>query len=260
MRKIWVLAIFCFFSITACDNNNDSVLISEFSNTNGCFMQNSNIVEGEKGYYMLVDNDSSCYLEIIDKNTFSSEKLCSKINCNHNTGKVSKDCDALLGSVLLDSINYYKGYIYYIAYSQSTNKCTLCRVSENGSEHEELFEIGVIPDNSSNYVYYVITDQYVYYSLSEINTNNNSTARINKYSFDNKKIDNIYNYEDKSAMIYDMKMCNEWLYFRKSKADGQFNSTLERINIVNNQSEVVAEEVCSYITRDVYMYYLRRKG
>lgn len=64
------------------------------------------------------------------------------------------------------SLNYYNGYIYYIAYNKDNYKCSLYKVSFDGSEHEKIFDLGTAPDMSNIYYSYVVTDSCVFYSAA----------------------------------------------------------------------------------------------
>lgn len=245
--RILIMLLIVISTLTACGkNNNEPISVNSYSNKDGFINFSSDIAESEKGYYILSGSIGDRFITYVDKKSGKSTVLCSNINCTHTMERVPSDCDSYVGLVLPESLNYYNGYIYYIGYEAETYKCSLNRILSDGTEHEKVCELGVAPDISNAYYSYVVTDSYIFYSESIGVSSEKNTATLKKYSFANKSADIIYSYQDNSAKIFDLKMCEDNIYFRQV-GDGQLLATdLYEFSLSNNKKNKIAENVCSY--------------
>ncbi len=250
MKKINIILALLTISLmlAACGKNGvEAVNINSYSNKNGFLNFSSDVAESPEGYYVLSkDLRNGNFLTYIDKEKDKSTILCSKINCAHTFEKVPDDCDAYLGTVLQGSLNYYNGYIYYIAYNKDNYKCSLYKVSFDGSEHEKIFDLGTAPDMSNIYYSYVVTDSCVFYSAAIGVSGEKNAAKLNRYIFDNSKIETVYNYEGDKAEIFDLKMCNDKVFFRQSVGNERLKSELYEWDIAGQRANKIAEGICSY--------------
>ena len=231
MKKINIILALLTISLmlAACGKNGvEAVNINSYSNKNGFLNFSSDVAESPEGYYVLSkDLRNGNFLTYIDKEKDKSTILCSKINCAHTFEKVPDDCDAYLGTVLQGSLNYYK-------------------VSFDGSEHEKIFDLGTAPDMSNIYYSYVVTDSCVFYSAAIGVSGEKNAAKLNRYIFDNSKIETVYNYEGDKAEIFDLKMCKDKVFFRQSVGNERLKSELYEWDIAGQRANKIAEGICSY--------------
>ena len=261
MKKIINILCIALLSmcIVACDNNDkkeEPLVVNSHCSTMGYKDSTSNIVENENGYYISPRAEvhksiaNKYHISFIDKKTNTITPVCSKINCNHNNKQVPEDCEAYIGEMLSGSMKYYDGYIYYIEYSQGDYGCILWRMSSNGSEHEKVCELGNAPMNSAEYFNYVITDSYVIYTsgLADVSKRpeQKNYAEIILYDLKTKSKCSLYNYEDMFAIIRDLRVTNDSLYFMQRNIDGIFESKLYRLKFSDRTVELVDEKICSY--------------
>ena len=111
-----------------------------------------------------------------------------------------------------------------LAYNKDNYKCSLYKVSFDGSEHEKIFDLGTAPDMSNIYYSYVVTDSCVFYSAAIGVSGEKNAAKLNRYIFDNSKIETVYNYEGDKAEIFDLKMCKDKVFFRQSVGNERLKS------------------------------------
>lgn len=259
-KKYLVIIIMSFLCtcMMACDNINtnkddeiklrtEPIVIGSHSSNNGILHRESDIVEAPEGYYMLSNKSiSNQFIAYLDKDTNQTTVLCSKINCSHTITNVPSDCDARIGSTLPRTLVYYEGYLYYIGYNDS-GKCTMCRVSSDGLEHEVICELGVVPDCASGYYSYIVTDRYIIYSESIGVSGQENTATINLYDIKTKNVDILYSYKANYGKISDLKTDGKYLYFRKVIGDGGImSSELYKLDMENMICSFIDGEVCSY--------------
>lgn len=241
--------------LASCGKKNKEITISSYDNTNGFITQTSEIAESEKGYYVLSGRKTSDrFITFLDKETNEEVVLCSKINCNHTIYEVPKECDSYVGNVMLGSIHYYAGYIYYIVRDDSTYGCAIMRISENGSEHEMVCKLSPAPENASDYYSYVVTDKYVIYSESIYKLNKKNTAKIKLFDREDKTVEDIHSYEDYYAQLFDLKMDGDYLIFRQADSN-VLESQLYALNIITGKCELISEKICSYTLKDGKVVY-----
>lgn len=249
-RYICIIAVIMLtFLCAACgkkDSSGEVITAGAYSNKNGFLNFSSDVAETENGYYVVAGNTNGNYIGYIDKQTGKSTVLCSKINCTHTFSQVPDDCDAYVGNVLLGTLNYYNGYIYYIAYEEGTYKCSLNRITIDGSEHEKIFDMGKAPDISNAYFSYIVTEPYIIYAVSADVGDEQNKAELVVYSVKNKTKETIYNYEAQKAEIFDIKMNNNTIYFRQSANGQRTDSELCGYNLSNKKAARIADNVCSY--------------
>jgi hypothetical protein len=222
-------------TLLSCGRKNNDIIINNYSNASGFLSQTSDVAESENGYYILSGEKSSeKFISYIDKNSNETTILCSKINCAHSSDNIPTDC------------NFYDGYVYYIGYDTNTYECALRRLSANGSEHEMICKLGKAPDNSNEYYSYAVTDNYIVYSESIGNSDKKNNSELKLYDLKNKTANTIYSYEDNNAKIFDLKVTEEFIFFRQANSDGIFESKLYAFNVKEQTAALVAEKVCSY--------------
>lgn len=264
MKKnlIYILGFFLCFMLPGCGKPKSNIIIKDYCNSNGFLSQTSDIVESDSGYFFLSGKANEKHIQYLDKKTNNTSILCSKINCNHSNDNVSKDCDSYVGEVLVGSLNYYNNYIYYIEYNSDNYKCTLYKVSANGSEHKKICTLGNAPDNSNSYYSYVVTNNNVIFSesIGTINKSNTSTLKI--YSISNKSFDTIYSFDSNNSQIFDLKVNNDYIFFRQATNGELFDSQLMAYEINKNLVNLLTDSVCSYsiINENTVVYWRSYDG
>lgn len=247
MKKtiLFFCVIIMYINLAACGKKEKEITIDTYSRSNRFWTWGNEIVENENGYYILSGmRHTDKFITYLDKATNEATILCSKINCNHSFEEVPRDCDAYVGNVLLGSLNYYNGYIYYIGYNTGTYGCVLYRISESGSEHEKVCELNSVPDNSNSYYSYVITDKYVIYSESITMMDKKNTAYLKLYDFKDKSVETLYSYEEINAEIYDVRVTKDFIFFMQN------GSKLYAFNVKDRSVDLIADSVCSYSLKD----------
>ena len=73
-----------------------------------------------------------------------------------------------------------------------------------------------------------------------------NAAKLNRYIFDNSKIETVYNYEGDKAEIFDLKMCKDKVFFRQSVGNERLKSELYEWDIAGQRANKIAEGICSY--------------
>ena len=106
--------------------------------------------------------------------------------------------------------------------------------------------LGTAPDMSNIYYSYVVTDSCVFYSAAIGVSGEKNAAKLNRYVFDNSKIETVYNYEGDKAEIFDLKMCKDKVFFRQSVGNERLKSELYEWDIAGQRANKIAEGICSY--------------
>lgn len=110
-----VLGIVCF-NLSACNNiSSEKQVDTEYYDCEVGFtgILGNKIYDSPDGYYFLMNN----YLMFADKNLEQPVFVCNKAECLHNkeTAENKVNCDAFFGGA--NSVRYYNGKIYVLAYS-----------------------------------------------------------------------------------------------------------------------------------------------
>jgi len=257
------LSLVMLFSLAACSVNKKQNDVINYNNTNiteknGIFMLGSEVAESDDGYYFCARNEnlSKYFIAYLDKKTNESMPLCSKINCSHSLEDVDEECDAYIdGSVIIGSLFYYDGFLYYINRNTTNYMCSLCRISSDGSEHEWICDLVETPDNGNDYFSYVVYEDYVYCSSSVVNMDNNNTAIIEKINLADKSKETIYSYTAKETEIEELSFYDNKLVFRLSENYDSLASDLYYYDLNKKECKKIDNDVCSYIYVDNNLIY-----
>ena len=211
-----VLGIVCFY-LSACNNiSSEKQVDTEYYDCEVGFtgILGNKIYDSPDGYYFLMNN----YLMFADKNLEQPVFVCNKAECLHNkeTAENKVNCDAFFGGA--NSVRYYNGKIYVLAYSLPNPDKYQTSISEldiDGSNRKVIY-------SSKNYINTMIIHQgntYLYeekYSVDSENTNVSSVASIVKFDLetpnDREIIFETNDYPD--AVINFMKCYKANLYFK----------------------------------------------
>ena len=258
-----ILIFIININVTACSVSEKKVDNLNYNNTNiteknGIFMLGSEVAESDDGYYFCAKTKkpSEFFIAYLDKRTNETMPLCSQINCSHSLENVDEDCDAYIdGEVILGSLFYYDGFLYYINRNTTNYMCSLCRISSDGSEHEWICDLVETPDNSNGYFSYVVYEDYVYCSTSVVNMDNNNTAIIEKINLVDKSKETIYSYTAKETEIEELSFYDNKLVFRLSENYDSLTSDLYYYDLNKKECKKIDDDVCSYIYVDNNLIY-----
>lgn len=163
--------------------------------------------KGEDGYYFLTETGR--YLMYFDENSKEIIPVCGKADCEHN----SMTCNAYLGNAqfLPDSIYFYKGNVYLIAYHDG--KSYLTQVNADGSGRKEIAEL--LPSDGGSSIRLVFHDDevYVYDRWGNYSYDNEINQVIKRVSLTDGTGKNVYEYKAKAASIDNGKTFGDKLFF-----------------------------------------------
>lgn len=211
------------------------------------------IVEGQKGYYVLKSSSGDNYLSYVSKADLSNEIfLCGKPECKHISTEDNKtyshiyhDCNAFIGeNTIPNSIRYYGNNIYVLALEMG--QATLCRISESGSEHEKMAELGPISKCMSGVYDYIVEGDYVYVLYSGEGYKKNQVYELYKLSLKSGKKEVLL--QDDEKHLDGMKLYGSCLFFRGTDVETGTDSTIKKYNLNTGTVENIASDDISFFT------------
>ncbi len=265
MKKILsILMVLLGISLVGCSKNKtEKIEVNAYSDSSGYISQTTRAIEGKNGFYFISTKFGKSYIEYMDPNYDEVHILCSKINCEHlsHEGVILDDCDANIGSVLYNSLNYFENYLYYIGRDSASYLCSLYKVSSDGSEHIKVCDLGITPDESNIYFSYVVTDNYIFYTQSIGSENVKNDASLIKVDIKDRSKEVLYHYEDMYAALFDLKISNNHLFFRKSSNNNLQYSQLCKFRLADRKVDSIVDNICSYtIKADKLTYWKVEDG
>ncbi len=153
MKNKLVCIILCFSLVLSCFGCGEEELGNTYvfgSDFQYMFMneqaQAKTQAKGEQGIYFLFGN----FIYYLEDGTNLPIPLCNKVDCMHNKETLQKKreecnayvCDRVFASTNSYSIEYQDGYIYFVEEYEDElwGGQRLCRVSEDGSQKEKVYE------------------------------------------------------------------------------------------------------------------------
>ncbi len=137
MGKVSILMAAALLALTACGEETTE---EKSAKRNNAFDWQSNLTEGENGYYYLNEQESCLYY--LEEESGEYVKLCGKADCQHNTS----DCNAYIEGASLGCVWYADGKVYYTSLNDKSY-FTLSCMEEDGSNHEEITQLYKISPN-----------------------------------------------------------------------------------------------------------------
>ena len=213
--------------------------------------------------------ESRSFLTYIDRETGEEIYLCGKPECSHvdENGDILESCDAFVDDIVLMSVSYYDGYVYFLKYDEVSYDVTLARVSQDGSVHEDLFVVGQ-DENGGSHFDYLIDGKYLYLVHDDPDIIRLWQDGVQGLSINLEKIDLttgertvVYTNTGDMARIGNLKLVGDRLYFlqySKEIIEGGVDSYhLMCYNTTTGETEMVMEdEVYSYtIVGEDTIYY-----
>ncbi|MGN0481662.1 MAG: hypothetical protein ACI4EV_08830, partial [Lachnospiraceae bacterium] len=150
MKKLAVI-YFVIISILLSGCGNGKEVKSTECLGNNFFPGSHNVVEGEKGFYLL----RTGYMSYAPKSNVKNETfLCGRPECTHYYGKdagklmgeMREDCNAGIENAIGD-MTYYEGNIYILIHEMG--EAIVYRISQDGSVHERIASLGTISGRNS---------------------------------------------------------------------------------------------------------------
>lgn len=229
-----IMSIVCFSGCGA--DKNKTLELGGLSDDSQAYwnIYNHNVARGETGYYYMLSSFSrtsnksmtqGSFLYYMDADTGVSTLLCSKPDCSHN----DTDCNAWLSvNYGSDQIYYYNGYLYAYKYNDENGLVYLVRISSDGSERKELFEIG-----KGKEVPYCLAfhDNSVYVHIRQggVSGYDEITSVIRRRSLDGKEDENIYEKTSIGAQVYGVKCYGNKIFFMVEEQSRASKDSQERL-------------------------------
>lgn len=273
MKKyILISLLVIILSLTACTGQTNQQ--TAVSNTSEKCPQSvlanssSNIAVGETGYYTLNGMAQGKYLSYISKSGAKSTYLCSKPECRHmdDSGYFAVEtCNAYVGEAVPQSIVYHNGYVYVLEYNERTYNVTLVRISQDGSVHEKIMEVGQAPSCSSYYEYAFADDNTIFmvYNAPD-NTGEVRSVSLDKIDLSKKEKTPVYTYNEEGAIINYIKILNNDIFFKQSKkADDKSSYGLMMYDMQSGKVSTLLEgNIISYtiVNDGKIFYYIAEDG
>lgn len=170
-----------------------------------------NFARGEGGYYYQSNSD---FLMFFDCGQKESYPVCGIPDCAHN----SNSCNAYIGHgigkeqletyYLLQTVYYYKGYIYLL-----DNNGNLVRVTPDGSSREVVANVYVYEGRTGINLVFYDDSVYVYDRNPDGDRKKERTATITRYSLDGKEKEVAVEYRGIGTVIANAKAYGNQLLF-----------------------------------------------
>lgn len=217
---------------------------------------------GDYGYYYMNRAEGGNMIYHIDDESYEMIPLCSKADCNH----ANPNCYAYFGEYIVNSVWRYKDNLYVL--TPQSGQVQLVRVSLDGSEREELFEIG--PDEDSVAIYNLaFCNDCVFIYNRRGNSGvieNIPDVTLRMRSLDGKRDVNIYTMSEQDSVIDAVKVYEDKVFFLVENITLKKGETVKQTtvkglycyDIVNNQvGEILDKNISDYSinTKDNVMYY-----
>ncbi len=183
---------------------------------------NIDIAETEKSLYW-VFGEKLYYASKSEKYTMY---LCGRPDCEHvnDRGQILTTCNAYIENYLPRSLMQYNNKLYYIKNDTSRYEGVLVSMDLDGSNKEELFSVGKIPDNSS-YFSCAWNDNILYTINSSL-----EFSYVNSFDLSTGESQVIVEQEEGCNYV-NLKAYNGSLFFRKNCKDDLNNNSILRYNI-----------------------------
>lgn len=217
---------------------------------NNFFPGAHNVVEGEKGFYLL---RQARYMSYAPKNNVKNETfLCGKPECTHYYGKdagklmgtMRENCNAGIENVIGD-MKYYEGNIYILIHEMG--EAVVYRISRDGSVHERIASLGTISGRNSGMYSYIVQGDYVYSLYCGETYKKDGTAELSRISIKSGNKEVLFECKEWSDSLI---LYNECLYFRKTDIETGADSTISVFDLDTGRAEDVAKGGISFYTID----------
>ncbi len=271
MKKIMIFMICVISSVvfTSCTSNkvlNESTLSNSDlfgESKNKCiestyFSSLRDVVETEKGYYILQKNDELIYAE---KNDGDTMYLCARPDCEHTNskGKLIVTCNASIPTYVPGTIAYYDSHIYFVTYDAGTYRAMLNRCDIYGNGREELFCVGKLPGRRSE-LELIFNDGYLY--ILQQSTDTLDELRRYDLSDGSEKLLIRFTEQETPQMV---KIYDGALYYSVKNVEDYNKSRIERYVIEKEKTEIVLSDTyttCYTIdwTTDTILYWIYGDG
>ena len=202
----------------------------------------SSIVPEEKGYYYIMNQKLCYYDKSIDKCVY----VCSKVDCEHETG--NQNCDANIDG-FHNCMYHYKDNLYFIQTTSDQNgnfALEMVRVSEDGSERESLYSfLNYVGGEGLNYNNYIHRG-YLYYTVNNEDAGKKEKATIYRRALEKDAVEEVY-YETEGygTRLDSFKAYGNELYFVENgfrEADEQdAYFSLVKSNIHTKESSTIMD-------------------
>lgn len=158
----------------------------------------SRLTEAPDAYFLRLKN----FLFRIDKETMTPELLCSRTGCQHyhepDFYEIPR-CDAYLGRVNEELLQYYDGNLYLTApkhLSLSKKDQVLIRMDQNGKNRKVIAEL---PLSACDLM---LHRGYAYYNVPGYDSNENYTVIVYRISLDNGTKEVVYQTAPNEGIVY----------------------------------------------------------
>ncbi len=214
------------------------------------------IAKGQGGYYFL-DGHNIMYF---DASTHHTIPLCSKAECKHDSSECMSYID---GSLTYSYIFFYSEKLYWLV--SEGGMFTLMECGQDGSNHKKV--AALCPYSDDTYIECVFVNGYIYFTENGGNeiSDRDKTIKLKRMSLDNKKIEDVYEYTGKNAVIQNLKAYSGSVYFIITEIEETGEKTCRRIgkglyanSVKSNETEKVIDDSISDFcvdTKNKYLYY-----
>lgn len=234
---------------------------SEFQNywdTDGYY----NLAAVDEGYYYM--NSGSNMLLFFNLETNDVIPVCAKPECSHD----SAECNAFFGNkTALQSIYYYRGYIYY--FGLSDGMAMLCRMDKSGTTRETIAEL--MPNSGVDSIKAVFQGDYAYiHDGGELLSEQETTESIIEVSLSTGQKKTVYEVKGKGISITNVKCFGSKIYITVREADPSIS--VEEMHVHSrglfayshdtDAVEIISSENINdyYIVGDTLYYFVTGEG
>ena len=216
----------------------------------------------DEGYYYM--NSGSNMLLFFNLETNDVIPVCAKPECSHD----SAECNAFFGNkTALQSIYYYRDYIYY--FGLSDGMAMLCRMDKSGTARETVAEL--MPNSGVDSIKAVFQGDYAYvHDGGELLSEQETTESLIEVSLSTGQKKTVYEVTGTGISITNVKCFDGKIYITVREADSSISVDEMHVHskgLFSYSHDTDAVETVSgenindyYIVDDTFYYFVTGEG
>lgn len=256
---VMLVSILSVLQMSCCKKDEVNVNIEDGDlDVSQSYFAGHNVAKGESGYYFINAIKKNIYY--FDASTRQTIPLCGKAECNHNNSQ----CMAYVDGTLSEMFIFYNGGRLYWLVNEG-GKRILMQCEKDGSNHERVAPICIYDDDTTFECIFV--NGYIYFTENGGNTitDEAKNVKLKRMSLNDKKIEDVYAYTGKGAVIQGLKGYSDDVYSYVTVVEETGNEIFKRSgkglyvsSVKDNKTEkVVDENVADFCldTKNKCLYY-----
>lgn len=246
--------------LSGCRKDNVNITIEEGDlDASQSYFSKHYVSKGESGYYFL-GGRSGRYIMYFDTVTNQTIPLCSKAECKHDSAECAAYVD---GTIVYSYIFFYNGKLYW--FINEGGMLTAIEGEQDGSNQKRVAALCTYSDNTTFECVFV--NDYIYFTENGGNeiSDEDKTVKLKRMSLTDKKIEDVYEYTGKNAVIQNLKAYSNDVYSLITAVEETGEKTCKRSgkglyisNANSNETKKVIDDSVSDFcldTKNKYLYY-----